>query len=66
MSQTEQLRWMWGRTISAMHLWDDEGWERLSERHLQLVRETGALGDLPTALSLDPWTDRLNDLCFEF
>ena len=34
-----------------MHLWDDEGWERLSERHLQLVRETGALGDLPTALS---------------
>jgi len=51
MSQTEQLRWMWGGTISAMHLWDDEGWERLSERHLQLVRETGALGDLPTALS---------------
>jgi RNA polymerase sigma factor (sigma-70 family) len=42
---------MWGGTISAMHLWDDEGWERLSERHLQLVRETGALGDLPTALS---------------
>jgi tetratricopeptide (TPR) repeat protein len=51
MSQTEQLRWMWGGTISAMHLWDDEGWERLSERHLQLVRETGAFGDLPTALS---------------
>jgi DNA-binding CsgD family transcriptional regulator len=51
MSQTEQLRWMWGGTISAMHLWDDEGWERLSVRHLQLVRETGALGDLPTALS---------------
>jgi len=51
MSQIEQLRWMWGGTISAMHLWDDEGWERLSERHLQLVRETGALGDLPTALS---------------
>jgi DNA-binding CsgD family transcriptional regulator len=51
MSQTEQLRWMWGGTISAMHLWDDEGWEQLSKRHLQLVRETGALGDLPTALS---------------
>ena len=28
MSQTEQLRWMWGGTVSAMHLWDDEGWER--------------------------------------
>jgi DNA-binding CsgD family transcriptional regulator len=51
MSQTEQLRWMWGGTISAMLLWDDERWERLSVRHLQLVRETGALGDLPTALS---------------
>ena len=50
MSQTEQLRWMWGGTISAMHLWDDEAWERVADRHLQLVRETGALGDLPVAL----------------
>jgi DNA-binding CsgD family transcriptional regulator len=51
MPQHEQLRWMWGGTVSAMHLWDDEGWERLADRHLQLVRETGALGDLPIALS---------------
>ena len=50
MSQTEQLRWMWGATVSALHLWDDEGWERLSDRHLQLIRETGALGDLAIAL----------------
>ncbi len=50
MSQTEQLRWMWGATVSMLHLWDDEGWERLSERHVQLVRETGALGDLAVAL----------------
>ncbi len=49
-SQTEQLRWMWGATVSALQLWDDEGWERLSERHLQLIRETGALGDLAAAL----------------
>jgi DNA-binding CsgD family transcriptional regulator len=46
MSQTEQLRWMWGGTVSAMLLWDDETWWRLAARHLQLVRETGALGDL--------------------
>jgi DNA-binding CsgD family transcriptional regulator len=46
MSQTEELRWMWGGTVSALLLWDDEAWERLAERHLQLVRETGALGDL--------------------
>jgi len=51
MPQDEQLRWMWGGTISAMHLWDDEGWGRLADRHLRLVRETGALGDLPVALS---------------
>jgi DNA-binding CsgD family transcriptional regulator len=49
--ETEQLRWMWGATVSTLHLWDDEGWERLADRHLQLVRETGALGELPVALS---------------
>ena len=50
MSQREELRWMWGGTVSAMLLWDDEQWERLSDRHLQLVRETGAIGDLEIAL----------------
>jgi DNA-binding CsgD family transcriptional regulator len=50
MSKREQLHWMWGGTVSAIHLWDDESWERLSERHLHLVRETGALGDLAVAL----------------
>jgi RNA polymerase sigma factor (sigma-70 family) len=50
-SQTEQLHWMWGATVSTLHLWDDEGWERLSDLHLRLVRKTGALGDLAVALS---------------
>jgi DNA-binding CsgD family transcriptional regulator len=50
MSPTEQLRWMWGGTLSALLLWDDEAWERLADRHLQLVRETGALGDSEIAL----------------
>ncbi len=49
-SETEQLRWIWGATVSSFHLWDDAGWERLSGRHLQLIREAGALGDLPIAL----------------
>jgi hypothetical protein len=40
-----------GATVSTLHLWDDDGWERLSDLHLQLVRETGALGDLAVALS---------------
>jgi DNA-binding CsgD family transcriptional regulator/tetratricopeptide (TPR) repeat protein len=51
MSQAEQLRSMWGATVSAIHLWDDKGWEELADRHLRLVRETGAFGDLPIALS---------------
>jgi DNA-binding CsgD family transcriptional regulator len=50
MSQSEQLRCMWGATMSAMHLWDDEAWERLAEQHLRLIRQTGALGDLANAL----------------
>ncbi len=29
-SQIEQWRWMWGATVAAQHLWDDEGWEHLS------------------------------------
>ena len=49
-SQGEQLHWMWGGTVSAMHLWDDESWERVSEQHLRLIRDTGALGGLPVAL----------------
>jgi DNA-binding CsgD family transcriptional regulator len=49
-SESEQLRWMWGGTVSALLLWDDEAWESLADRHLQLVRETGALGDLMMAL----------------
>ena len=51
MSATEQLRWLWQATVAAVHLWDDAGWEALSERHVELARETGALGELPLALS---------------
>ncbi len=50
MSHAEQLHWMWGATVATLHLWDDEGWERLSDLHLRLVRETGALSELPIAL----------------
>jgi DNA-binding CsgD family transcriptional regulator len=51
LSASEQLRWKWLTTVSAAHLWDDARWEAISERHVQLARETGALGELPTALS---------------
>jgi len=50
MSQTDQLRWMWGATVATLHLWDDEGWEHLSDLHLEMIRETGRLADLTIAL----------------
>lgn len=49
-SQTDQLRWMWGTTVASMHLWDDASWERLSDLHLKMIRETGRLADLGIAL----------------
>jgi DNA-binding CsgD family transcriptional regulator len=48
---SEQLRWKWLATVSSVHLWDDAHWDAISERHVQIARETGALGELPLALS---------------
>ena len=50
-SATEQMRWMWLATIASVQLWDDAGWDALSERHVRIARKTGALGDLPLALT---------------
>jgi DNA-binding CsgD family transcriptional regulator len=47
----EGLRWLWLAGRSAMALWDDEGWHALASRHVQLVRDAGALALLPVALS---------------
>ena len=51
MPVNEQLRWKWLATVSSVHLWDDARWDAISERHVQIARETGALGELPLALS---------------
>jgi DNA-binding CsgD family transcriptional regulator len=48
---SEQLRWKWLATVSSVQIWDDTGWETMSERHVQIARETGALGELPLALT---------------
>ena len=47
----DQLRWFYVACHCAHDLWDDEGWDDLSTRHLQLARTAGALGVLPIALS---------------
>ncbi len=36
---------------TAAALWDDVRWDVLSRRHLEVVRKTGALGVLPSALN---------------
>jgi DNA-binding CsgD family transcriptional regulator/tetratricopeptide (TPR) repeat protein len=51
MSPEEELRWLWLGTEAALHLWDDESWHALSTRYLELARATGALAELPLALS---------------
>jgi DNA-binding CsgD family transcriptional regulator len=51
MSAAEELRWLWLAYVSALHVWDDDRWEALSGRYLQLARRVGALSELPLALS---------------
>ncbi|MFE0438766.1 ATP-binding protein [Streptomyces nigra] len=52
MSAEEELRWMWLAGVTAMRLWDDARWNQLSIRYVQLARQTGALSELPLALTL--------------
>ena len=51
MSEAEQLRWKWLATVSSIHLWDDTRWEQIADGHVHLARQTGALGELPLALT---------------
>jgi len=37
--------------MAALQLWDDQKWDALSSRHVQLARDAGALSELPLALS---------------
>lgn len=52
MSTEDELRWLWLASITAMQLCDDDRWNELSERHIDLARTIGALGELPLALTL--------------
>ena len=47
----EQPRWLWPAAHVAMALWDDESYEILSARHIEIGRKAGALAVLPTALT---------------
>jgi DNA-binding CsgD family transcriptional regulator/tetratricopeptide (TPR) repeat protein len=45
------LRWGWIATAASALLWDIEGMDAISARHVQLARDAGALGQLPTSLA---------------
>ena len=50
MSDENALRWGWLACRMARGLGDDEAWEELTDRQVQLARDTGALSLLPIAL----------------
>jgi DNA-binding CsgD family transcriptional regulator len=51
MSRGEGRRWLSLASRVAAFLWDDEAWDVLSARFVQLARDAGALSVLPLALS---------------
>ncbi len=51
LSNDDALRWLWLACTTAIQLWDDESWYVLSDRHVQLARDAGALTVLPLALN---------------
>jgi ATP/maltotriose-dependent transcriptional regulator MalT len=51
LSTEETIRWLAPACRTAIDLWDDEAWDVLSTRFVQLARDTGALTVLPIALS---------------
>jgi DNA-binding CsgD family transcriptional regulator len=50
-SSEEALRWFAPAVVAARILWDDESFDILATRHIELGRRTGALTGLPIALN---------------
>jgi len=46
----EEMRALWMAGIVAQRIWDDDGYQRMAARYVQLARDTGSLSDLPLAL----------------
>lgn len=52
MSTEEELHWLWRAGLDAAErLRDEKLWDKLSARHVRLSRDTGALSELPRALT---------------
>jgi DNA-binding CsgD family transcriptional regulator len=50
LSGEQGIRWLWAACRTANDLWDDESWDVLSARQVQLARDAGALTVLSIAL----------------
>ncbi|HTA12611.1 MAG TPA: LuxR C-terminal-related transcriptional regulator [Solirubrobacteraceae bacterium] len=51
LAEEEELRWLWLASRIARALADDEAWDELTARHLELARRAGAFAALPVALT---------------
>ena len=47
----DELRWLWPAAHVSMSIWDDDSYEELAERHIELSRTGGVLAVLPSALT---------------
>jgi DNA-binding CsgD family transcriptional regulator len=45
------LRWGWMAVSASITVWDHQAWRAISERQARLVRDAGALAELPIQLS---------------
>jgi DNA-binding CsgD family transcriptional regulator len=45
------LRWGWMAQSASVTVWDDEGWHGICARQARLLRDTGALAELPIQLA---------------
>jgi DNA-binding CsgD family transcriptional regulator len=51
LADEDELRWMWLACRIARALADDEAWDELTARHLEIARRAGAFSALPVALT---------------
>jgi DNA-binding CsgD family transcriptional regulator/tetratricopeptide (TPR) repeat protein len=51
LSEEDELRWLWLAARVARALADDQAWDELTARNLELARRTGAFSLLPIALT---------------
>ena len=51
LSEEDELRWLWLACRIARALADEDAWDELTARHLELARRAGAFSALPVALT---------------